>query len=125
MAHIEIQIRDINQTVVGNPAHDLIRLGLSLASAARGSDLPGRGQGQNARRARERSGSFPLAKKCRQLVTMLRSRDDASEVKLVDAAHWMKGCSSHGRLRYAALLEISGTSPARSLLSVAKGACLT
>jgi len=24
-----------------NPAHDLIRLGLSLASAARGSDLPG------------------------------------------------------------------------------------
>jgi uncharacterized protein (DUF2252 family) len=28
-------------TVIGNPAHDLIRLGLSLASAARGSDLPG------------------------------------------------------------------------------------
>src|SRR6478752_9644797 len=38
---IEIQIRDLDQTVVGNPAHDLIRLGLSLASAARGSDLPG------------------------------------------------------------------------------------
>jgi uncharacterized protein (DUF2252 family) len=37
----EIQIRDLDQTVVGNPAHDLIRLGLSLASAARGSDLPG------------------------------------------------------------------------------------
>lgn len=38
---IEIQIRDLDQTVIGNPAHDLIRLGLSLATAARGSDLPG------------------------------------------------------------------------------------
>ena len=38
---ISIQIRDLDQTVVGNPAHDLIRLALSLASTARGSDLPG------------------------------------------------------------------------------------
>ncbi|MFC6051184.1 DUF2252 family protein, partial [Methylobacterium hispanicum] len=38
---VDIQIRDIDQTVVGNPTHDLVRLGLSLASAARGSDLPG------------------------------------------------------------------------------------
>ena len=38
---VEIQIRDFDQTVIGNPAHDLIRLGLSLAMAARGSDLPG------------------------------------------------------------------------------------
>lgn len=38
---IDIQIRDLDQTVVGNPAHDLIRLGLSLATAARSSDLPG------------------------------------------------------------------------------------
>jgi uncharacterized protein (DUF2252 family) len=38
---IEIQIRDLDQTVIGNPAHDLIRLALSLATAARGSDLPG------------------------------------------------------------------------------------
>jgi hypothetical protein len=38
---IDIQIRDFDQTVIGNPAHDLIRLGLSLAMAARGSDLPG------------------------------------------------------------------------------------
>jgi uncharacterized protein (DUF2252 family) len=36
-----VQIRDLDQSVIGNPAHDLIRLGLSLASAARGSDLPG------------------------------------------------------------------------------------
>ncbi len=39
--HVLIQIRDLDQTVIGNPAHDLIRLGLSLASASRGSDLPG------------------------------------------------------------------------------------
>ena len=38
---VEIEIRDLDQTVVGNPAHDLIRLALSLATAGRGSDLPG------------------------------------------------------------------------------------
>ncbi len=38
---LAIQVRDLDQTVIGNPAHDMIRLGLSLAMAARGSDLPG------------------------------------------------------------------------------------
>jgi uncharacterized protein (DUF2252 family) len=38
---VHVQIRDLDQTVIGNPAHDLIRLALSLATAARGSDLPG------------------------------------------------------------------------------------
>ena len=38
---IQIEIRDFDQAVIGNPAHDLIRLGLSLASAARSSNLPG------------------------------------------------------------------------------------
>jgi uncharacterized protein (DUF2252 family) len=38
---IHVQIRDLDQTVIGNPNHDLIRLALSLSSAARGSDLPG------------------------------------------------------------------------------------
>src|SRR3954469_10117700 len=38
---VEIQVRDLDQAVIGNPAHDLIRLGLSLATAARRSDLPG------------------------------------------------------------------------------------
>ena len=28
---VAVQIRDLDQTVIGNPAHDLIRLGLSLA----------------------------------------------------------------------------------------------
>jgi uncharacterized protein (DUF2252 family) len=38
---VAVQIRDLDQTVIRNPAHDSIRPGLSLASAARGSDLPG------------------------------------------------------------------------------------
>lgn len=38
---IAIQVRDLDQTVIGNPAHDIIRLALSLATASRGSDLPG------------------------------------------------------------------------------------
>jgi uncharacterized protein (DUF2252 family) len=38
---LAIQIRDLDQAVIGNPAHDIIRLGLSMAMAARGSDLPG------------------------------------------------------------------------------------
>ena len=38
---VAIQVRDFDQTVISNPAHDIIRLALSLAMAARGSDLPG------------------------------------------------------------------------------------
>ncbi len=38
---VDIQIRDLDQTVISNPAYDLIRLGLSLETAARSSDLPG------------------------------------------------------------------------------------
>jgi uncharacterized protein (DUF2252 family) len=43
-----------------------------------------------------------------KLATMLKSRDDDARVKLLDAAYWMKGCSSLGRLRYAVLLQIGG-----------------
>ncbi|MGF6297342.1 uncharacterized protein (DUF2252 family) [Paraburkholderia sp. WC7.3d] len=39
--NVAIQIRDLDQSVIGNPLHDLLRLGLSLATAARSSDLPG------------------------------------------------------------------------------------
>src|SRR5580698_5288247 len=38
---IGVEIRDFDQTTIGDPAHDLIRPGLSLAMAARGSGLPG------------------------------------------------------------------------------------
>ncbi len=175
---IGIQIRDLDQTVVGNPAHDLIRLGLSLASAARGSNLPGvttarmleammdgyerafePGFDENAemeqprsvtlairqsrlaswaslarQRLRDPLPNIPLGKRfwpvsaeerqdifalferenIRRLVTMLRSRDDDAKIDVVDCAYWMKGCSSLGKLRYAALLMIRSTSERRA-----------
>ena len=170
--NVEVQIRDLDQTVIGNPAHDLIRLGLSLATAARGSDLPGvttahmieqmvegyesalrdhapddpaaeepsvvriakrRALGRRWRNlAKERIGDtdpvIPLGKKfwpidaqeraalialfetarMRHRILALDPRDGDCNVRLVDAAYWMKGCSSLGLLRYAALLEIKG-----------------
>jgi uncharacterized protein (DUF2252 family) len=168
---VHVQIRDLDQTVIGNPNHDLIRLALSLASAARGSDLPGvttahmleqmmigyqralkgpRAQDKiesdkpesikvvmrraTARTwkhlARERLEDvkpniprgerfWPLMKKesaaihalfaedsVRRLVTSLKSRPDDSKIEVLDAAYWMKGCSSLGRLRFAVLLKV-------------------
>src|SRR5450631_3404458 len=167
---VAIQIRDLDQTVVGNPAHDLVRLGLSLASAARGSDLPGVTtakmleemidgyeksfepdfheesdvkQPESIRlvskraaaatwktlakeRIKDERPTIPLGRRfwpiskdenrdieklfasedMRRLATMLRSRDNDARVKLLDAAYWMKGCSSLGRLRYAILLRV-------------------
>jgi uncharacterized protein (DUF2252 family) len=157
--------------VIGNPAHDLIRLGLSLATAARGSDLPGvttahmieqmiegyeqaigtddgtdetdrpRAVRLVMKRAVNRSWkhlaqerlddltpAIPLGKRfwplqkhekraladlfktkaARKLVTAIKSRDDDAKVEMVDAAYWMKGCSSLGRLRYAVLLSVGG-----------------
>ncbi|MBT2795014.1 DUF2252 family protein [Paraburkholderia strydomiana] len=38
---VAVHVRDLDQSVIGNPVHDLLRLGLSLATAARSSDLPG------------------------------------------------------------------------------------
>ena len=167
--NIDIQIRDLDQTVIGNPAHDLIRLGLSLAMAARGSDLPGvttarmleeimlgyedalsddssTGSAQRPEcvrfvmrqamgrkwehLARERientAPTIPLGKRfwpltgeerseierifateeARRLVTVLGSRKDGAQITVLDAAYWMKGCSSLGRLRYAVLLGV-------------------
>lgn len=169
---IEIQIRDLDQTVVGNPAHDLIRLGLSLATAARGSALPGittinmiealfdgyiqafdkpRSGGDSSgrpelvrivmREAVRRSWKhlalerlddvqptipfgkrfWPISKTERaeiealfekdtlaQLATSLRGRPNTGDVTVLDAAYWVKGCSSLGRLRYAVLLDVDG-----------------
>ena len=47
-------------------------------------------------------------KEAQRLVTSLRSRDDDATVEVLDAAYWMKGCSSLGKLRYAVLLGIGG-----------------
>jgi uncharacterized protein (DUF2252 family) len=38
----------------------------------------------------------------RRLATMLRCRDDNADVRVLDAAYWLKGCSSLGRLRRSA-----------------------
>ena len=166
---IAIQIRDLDQTVIGNPAHDLIRLALSLATASRGSDLPGvttarileqviegyqaalrqdadtiddapdsvqvvmkqsiarswkasrqRTSGKSrSRRYRSAPGSGrshgPSGTRSEQLfetpslhhlATSLRSREDDAPVEVLDAAYWMKGCSSLGLLRFAVLLGI-------------------
>jgi len=170
---ISIQIRDLDQAVMGNPAHDLIRLALSLASAARGSDLPGvttakmleqlidgyehsfaetNGKVEDEsdspevvqtamktalrrtwkdlakERIEDTKPTVPLGKRfwpltdeerdgitklfakedVRRLVTSLRSRDDDATIEVVDAAYWVKGCSSLGLLRYAVLLAVGG-----------------
>jgi hypothetical protein len=39
-------------------------------------------------------GKLLLREEMRKLATMRRSRDDAAEVELLDAAYWVKGCSS-------------------------------
>jgi uncharacterized protein (DUF2252 family) len=39
-------------------------------------------------------------------LTSLGGRENDDPIELLDAAYWMKGCSSLGRLRYAALLRI-------------------
>ena len=167
--NIAIQIRDLDQTVIGNPAHDLIRLGLSLATAARGSDLPGLttarmvqelvsgyelalASGGEEREApepdavrsvrREALGrkwkhladeridgtapTIPLGKKfwplmaaerqalqtlftrerVRSALAAMHGREDDAPVTLVDAAYWMKGCSSLGTMRFAALVRV-------------------
>ena len=166
---VEIQIRDLDQTVIGNPVHDLIRLGLSLAMAARGSDLPGvttavmleqlmegycaglsgeEGEPdaplpapvhlvmKDALRrswkhlARDRFDAVvptvPIGKRfwklapdekdaiarlfekksVSRLATLIGSRDDDAPVSVLDAAYWMKGCSSLGLLRYAVVLGV-------------------
>ncbi len=165
---VEVQIRDLDQAVIGNPAHDLIRLGLSLATAARGSDLPGittarmveemaegygaalRDPGDDAgpepdavRRVRRRAlgrrwrhlarerlddvePTIPLGAKfwplearerdgvarlvedrdVAELIVGLDGRSGTRKVGLVDAAYWMKGCSSLGLLRIAAIASL-------------------
>jgi uncharacterized protein (DUF2252 family) len=168
---IEIQIRDLDQTVVGNPAHDLVRLALSLATAARGSDLPGvtvvkmmeqmidgYEEALAAPRSKVKAGGedlapiqavleqsrgrrwhhlaeeriedvkpqIPLGKRFWTLsekerasiealfreetvsakILKFKGREPKTNIAVLDAAYWMKGCSSLGRLRYAVLLGL-------------------
>jgi uncharacterized protein (DUF2252 family) len=165
---VAIEIRDLDQTVIGNPAHDLIRLGLSLAMSARDSDLPGvttvkmleqlmQGYEQAFTKAgnlmtkmekpaavkiamkqalrrswkqlvKARIGglrpTIPLGKRfwpltkaehaaisglfegegVDELKAAFRPNGSAAPIKVIDAAYWMKGCSSLGLLRYAVLI---------------------
>ncbi|WP_446744332.1 DUF2252 family protein [Silvibacterium acidisoli] len=170
---VEVEIRDVDQTVIGNPAHDIVRLGLSLASAARGNDLPGATTAYmlehmvegylaamhrpHATAADDAKGDdlepiqvalrtslkrrwrhlaeeriegvepvIPLGKRFWALTDEERASVDAlveeentlamirklagdrepRKVKVIDAAYWMKGCSSLGKLRYAVLLGV-------------------
>ena len=185
--HVLIQIRDLDQTVIGNPAHDLIRLGLSLASAARGSDLPGvttarileelvagylAALSANFETDKDRSHrpksiqvllerstrrrwqhlaeerldtvkpTIPLGKRfwaltpeerkslsqmfasdsVRPTLTSLRGRAKDDPIELLDAAYWLKGCSSLGRLRYAAILRVGhGKNSSLCLADVKEG----
>ncbi|HVW26778.1 MAG TPA: DUF2252 family protein [Polyangiaceae bacterium] len=167
-ARVEVEVRDLDQTTYGNPANDLIRLGLSLAMAARSSDLPGvvtarlieeltsgyleaildpsaeatphgsasvrfvvrealRRRWRHLRRERiGRKSKFPLGdrflplakeerdevarfldkERVRKLVTRLDSRSDDARVRVMDAAFWVKGCSSLGLWRCAAFVEV-------------------
>src|ERR1700726_4150320 len=185
--HVLVQIRDLDQTVIGNPAHDLVRLGLSLASAARGSDLPGvttarileelvagyqAGLSTNFKTDKDKSHrpksiqallaqstrrrwrhlaeerldtvkpTIPLGKRFwaltpeerkalsrmfagdsfKPMLTSLRGQEKDDPIELLDAAYWLKGCSSLGRLRYAALLRIGqGKSSSLCLVDVKEG----
>ena len=164
---IEVELRDMDQTVPGNPAHDLVRLALSLAMAARSSDLPGVVTARlveelmsgyleafahpgskstdtssaavqfvvrEALRRKWRHLSvgkkpqFPLGQRflpltpderasvesflskerIRQLVTRIECRDDDATIRVLDSAFWVKGCSSLGLWRCAALVEVVG-----------------
>ncbi len=46
-----------------------------------------------------------------RLIGTLQGRENA-DVEVVDAAYWMKGCSSLGRLRYAVMLQVGRGSDA-------------
>lgn len=50
----------------------------------------------------------------RRLVTQLESRDDEASVSLIDAAYWVKGCSSLGLWRGALLVEVRSPSNSKS-----------
>ena len=155
---VDVQIRDLDQTVVGNPSQDVLRLALSFASVARASDIPGErilriiaevlhgyaaGLGDEGaapepagvkairRHASNRvwhqfaqdrlGGSSPTITQGKHFWPLfLKEKHDLAdlvadpaiarrvldvdrpgEIELVDAAYWVKGCSSLGHLRFA------------------------
>ena len=58
----------------------------------------------------------------RPTLASLQGRTKDDPVELLDAAYWLKGCSSLGRLRYAALLRIGeGKSSGLCMIDVKEG----
>src|SRR4051812_21914223 len=56
------------------------------------------------------------------LLRAMQSRAVDDKVELIDAAYWVKGCSSLGRLRYAALLRLGrGEESSLCLVDVKEG----
>jgi len=61
-------------------------------------------------------------KPIRAMVTGLQGRESSDAVTMVDAAYWIKGCSSLGRLRYAVMLRVSeGKGSAICLVDIKEG----
>jgi uncharacterized protein (DUF2252 family) len=60
--------------------------------------------------------AFAAEEDIRQLVTRLHGRESDAAVDLVDAAYWVKGCSSLGLLRLALLMRVKGTGKAQYCL---------
>jgi uncharacterized protein (DUF2252 family) len=52
----------------------------------------------------------------KRLLRSLKGRPDDCDVELLDAAFWVKGCSSLGRLRYAVLLRVGESRDAKEEL---------
>ncbi|TFW16592.1 DUF2252 family protein [Duganella callida] len=181
---VHLELRDFDQATIGNPTHDLIRLGLSLATAARGSSLPGvvtahmlqhmllgyqraffpgheglvakpavvKQALRNAQRrswkmlARERAvdldetiplgkNFWPLSDAERAAIDQLladpaileriagaANGDAPARAKVLDAAYWVKGCSSLGLLRYAVLVDFNGV---RRLIDIKEAVAAT
>ncbi|MCJ2138133.1 DUF2252 family protein [Methylobacterium sp. J-026] len=166
---VRMQIRDLDQSVVGNPAFDLVRLTLSLVTAGLTAPLSGlvvarmiraiaegyaaglsdpdetgvpdadsvivattrrlahgrRWRHLSKERLRGKSARLPRGKRFLDLQpgertgveALLREPafarrvlglDAEARIDLVDAAFWIKGCSSLGRMRLAALVRIEG-----------------
>ena len=168
---VRMQIRDLDQTVIGNPAFDLVRLTLSLVTAGLTAPLSGiavarmieaiamgyiaglerpeaedaedadsdivettrnRALGRRWRhlseeRLRGKSARLPRGKRFLDLAPEeeaafaalldapgFRTRilglepDGGEALTLIDAAYWIKGCSSLGKMRLAGLVRIAG-----------------
>ena len=62
---------------------------------------------------RERKALKDLLKSdgARELITALKGRREHDKIEVLDAAYWMKGCSSLGRLRYAVLISVADGEP--------------